>query len=105
MTQSETEERAVDLLEFRAGKLTAMSGHYRELAVSLFPETVSGEIAAVADVFEDEVVRMMRECLGRRACPCEMGDSCTALITYDPALATPARQVSIDFASIQDSCR
>ncbi len=69
----------VDLLEFRVAKLTTMSGHYRELAVSLFPEMVSGEISAVADAFDDEVMRMMRECLGRRACPCEMGNSCTAL--------------------------
>ncbi len=95
----------VDLLEFRVGKLTTMSGHYRELAVSLFPEMVSGEIAAVADAFDDEVMRMMRECLGRRSCPCEMGDSCTALVTYDPAFAAPTRQASVDFASIQDWCR
>ncbi len=59
----------VDLLELRVGKLTTMSGHFRELAVGLLPETVSGEIAAVADAFDDEVMRMMRECLGRRACP------------------------------------
>ena len=69
----------VDLLEFRVGKLTTMSSHFRELAMSLFPETVSGEIATVADAFDDEVMRMKRECLGRKACPCEMGDSCTAL--------------------------
>ena len=95
----------VDPLEFRLGKLTTMSSHYRELAVSLFPEKVSGEIAAVADAFDHEVMRMVRECLGRRACPCEMGDCCTALVTYDPALATPTRQASVDFASIQDWCR
>ena len=94
-----------DSLEFRVDKLTTMSGHYRELAVSLFPEMVSGEIAAVADAFDDEVMRMMRECLGRRACPCEMGDSCTALVTHDPASATATQQASIDFATIQDWCR
>ena len=79
----------VDLLEFRVGKLTTLSGHYRELAMSLFPETVSGEIAAVADAFDDEAMRMKRECLGRRTCPCEMGDSCTALLTYDQLLQHP----------------
>ncbi len=92
----------VDLLEFRVGKLTTLSGHYRELAMSLFPEMVSGEIVAVADAFDDEVMRMMRECLGRKACPCEMGDSCTALVTCDQAFAIPTWQASVDFASIRN---
>ena len=79
----------VDLLVLRVGKLTTLSGHYRELAMGLFPEMVSGEIGAVADAFDDEVSRMLRECWGRKACPCGRGDTCTALVTCDQALQSP----------------
>ncbi len=66
----------VDLLEFRLGKLTRMSDHFRRLAVGLAPEKVSAEIAAVADAFDDEAARIIRDCVGRRACPCKLAHSC-----------------------------
>jgi hypothetical protein len=68
-----------DLLEFRVGELSRMSGHYRELAASLWPEHVSVEIEAVADAIEDELTRINLECVGRRACPCEFRSFCAAL--------------------------
>jgi hypothetical protein len=79
----------VDLLEFRVRKLTGMSAHYRELAADLFPEKVSGEIAAVADAFDDEVARINRDCAGRRACPCEFIGSCVALRGANPVFEVP----------------
>jgi hypothetical protein len=70
----------VDRLEFRICKLARMSGHYRELAAALFPENVSAEIEAVADAFDDELLRIDRECVGQRACPCEFSGACVALV-------------------------
>jgi hypothetical protein len=70
----------VDVLEFRMSKLARISNHYRQLGVALAPETVSGEIAAVADAFDNEVMRINRECVGRRACPCELAHSCIAVV-------------------------
>ena len=84
----------VDRLEFRVNKLARMSGHYRELAAALFPENVSAEIEAVADAFDHEVLRIDRECVGRRACPCEFSDACVALVddgTVREALSGAAR--------------
>ncbi len=69
----------VDVLEFRIGKLTQMSVHYRQLASDLFPEMVSNEIALIADQFDDEVARMNRDCRGRRTCPCEFRPACVEL--------------------------
>jgi len=79
----------VDLLEFRVRKLATMSDHYRELAAALFPEKVSGEIAALADAFDDEVARVNRECVGRRACPCAFYGSCIALGGASPVFEVP----------------
>ena len=70
----------VDRLEFRVSKLARISGHYRELAANLYPESVSAEIEAVADAFDDELARIGRECVGRRTCPCEFAGSCIALV-------------------------
>jgi hypothetical protein len=75
-----------DLLEFRVHKLAERSVHYRDLATALIAEKVSVEIAAVADAFDDEVVRICRECLGRRACPCQFRGSCAALDGAEPFL-------------------
>ncbi len=69
----------VDLLEFRLSRLARMSEHYRRLAAGLAPEKVSAEIAAVADTFDGEVVRISRECVGRRTCPCGFARSCIAV--------------------------
>jgi tRNA splicing ligase len=75
-----------DLLESRVHKLAQMSDHYRDLAAALIAENVSVEIAAVADAFDDEVVRICRECLGLRACPCQFRSSCAALNCADSFL-------------------
>ncbi len=75
----------VDVLEFRINKLARMSDHYRHLAAALIAEKVSAEIAAVADAFDDEVVRMNRECAGRRVCPCQFRGSCVAPDCADPS--------------------
>ncbi|MGO9773796.1 MAG: hypothetical protein ACLPSW_30465 [Roseiarcus sp.] len=74
----------VDVLEFRIGKLARISDHYRKLGAALAPETVSAEIAAVADAFDNEVTRISRECVGRRACPCEFAHSCIAVVGDRP---------------------
>jgi hypothetical protein len=81
----------VDRLEFRVNKLARMSGHYRELAAALFPENVSAEIEAVADAFDDELLRMDRECVGQRACPCEFSGACVALADVGSDLDAPTR--------------
>ncbi len=79
-----------DLLELRVHKLAQMSDHYRELAAALIAENVSVEITAAADAFDDEVVRICRECLGQRACPCQLRGSCVVLDCADPFLGAPS---------------
>ena len=65
-----------DLLEFRLSKLARMSCHFRQLADGSLAPAVSAEIAEVADEYEKEVVRIERECWGKRSCPCEFSAGC-----------------------------
>ncbi|HEY8032521.1 MAG TPA: hypothetical protein VIF02_09160 [Methylocella sp.] len=65
-----------DLLEFRLSKLARMSFHLRQLADGYLAPSVSAEIAQVADEYESEVVRIERECWGKRSCPCEFSRNC-----------------------------
>ena len=65
-----------DLLEFRLSKLARMSCHFRQLADGYLAPSVSVEIAEVADEYESEVVRIERECRGKRLCPCEFSVGC-----------------------------
>jgi hypothetical protein len=84
----------VDVLEFRVNKLARISDHYRRLGASLAPEKVSAEIAAAADAFDNEVMRISRECVERRVCPCEFARSCIAAadvhVAFEPASAKKA---------------
>jgi hypothetical protein len=66
----------VDLIEFRMSKLVRRSEQCRRLIGGLLPAPVSAEIAAVADEYEQEVVRMEHECLGKKSCPCSRFNSC-----------------------------
>lgn len=84
----------IDLLEFRVNKLTRMSDHFRKLAADLAPEKVSAEIDAVADTFDDEVVRISRECVGRRACPCPFAPSCIGAPGDRPVFAAANTQTA-----------
>ena len=65
-----------DLLEFRLSKLALMSCHFRQLADNYWAPAVSATIAEVADEYEKEVVRIERECWGKRSCPCEFSGGC-----------------------------
>jgi hypothetical protein len=65
-----------DLLEFRVSKLTLMSCHFRQLADSYLAPAVSAKIIEVADEYDEEVVRIERECRGKRLCPCEFSSCC-----------------------------
>jgi hypothetical protein len=65
-----------DLLEFRLSKLARMSCHFRQLADGFLAPAVSAQIAEVADEYEKEVVRIERECWGKRICPCEFTSGC-----------------------------
>ncbi len=67
-----------DLLEFRLSKLARMSCHFRQLADGFLSPTVSAQIAEVADENEKEVVRIERECWGKRSCPCEFSRGCVS---------------------------
>ena len=69
----------VDLIETRMSKLAQMSDHYRRLADNLEPNPASAEIVAVADEFDNVVVRMERECVGVRICTCELRGSCLVI--------------------------
>jgi hypothetical protein len=51
-----------------------MSCHFRQLADGYWAPSVSAEIAEVADEYEKEVVRIERECWGKRLCPCEFSN-------------------------------
>ena len=73
-----------DLLEFRINTLVRLSDHFRELAAGVFSLEVSAEIASVADEFAHEAVRINRECVGRRTCPCEFGDACLSMDGLGP---------------------
>ena len=74
----------VDLLEFRVNKFIRMSDHCRRLANDLAPMAVSNEIAAVADDLDREVVRMRRDCVGSRICPCKFSGVCFSTDGADP---------------------
>jgi hypothetical protein len=65
-----------DLLEFRVSKLALMSCHFRELADGFLAPLDSAKIIEVADEYDEEVMRIERECRGRRLCPCEFSGSC-----------------------------
>jgi hypothetical protein len=65
-----------DLLEFRVSKLALISCHFRQLADSYLGPAVSAKIIEVADEYDEEVVRMERECRGKRLCPCELSSGC-----------------------------
>ena len=69
-----------DLLEFRMNKLARMLDHYRHLAFNLQPDPVSDEIVAVVNEFDNEIARMKLECVGKRICPCELSQSCLAVV-------------------------
>jgi hypothetical protein len=64
------------LIDFRVGKLSRMSVHYRRLAENLQPDPVSFEIAAIADELDVEAARLQRECVGKRLCPCLAAPGC-----------------------------
>jgi hypothetical protein len=61
-----------DLLEFRLSKLARMSCHFRQLADGYLAPAVSAEIAEVADEYEKEVVRIERECWGKKVVPANL---------------------------------
>jgi len=65
-----------DLLEFRVSKLALMSCHFRQLADSYLAPAVSAKIIEVADEYDEEVMRIERECRGKRLCPCEFSSRC-----------------------------
>ena len=69
-----------DLLEFRVSKLALMSCHFRQLADGYLAPSDSAKIIEVADEYDEELMRIERECRGKRLCPCEFSGSCISSI-------------------------
>jgi len=65
-----------DLLELRASKLALMACHFRQLADGYLAPAVSAKINEVADEYDEEVLRIERECRGKRFCPCDFNGLC-----------------------------
>ena len=74
----------VDLAQYRLSRLTELAAHWRRLADALRPDPVSNEIAAFAEELDDEAERIRRECLGRRACPCQRSGACPRIGRDEP---------------------
>ena len=66
----------VDLPELRVSKLALMSCHFQLLADGYLAPAVSAKINEVADEYDEEVVRIERECRGKRLCPCDFSGLC-----------------------------
>ena len=66
----------VDLPELRVSKLALMSCHFRLLADGYLAPAVSAKINEVADEYDEEAVRIERECRGKRSCPCDFSGRC-----------------------------